>query len=453
MGTSSAFYTFVSKRKRSGKFYSYYFLWLGIQFFIVLSLIAFIFPDMWRNKIWIGQSKGMIILAFIASFIMDKVWQTVTSAGESIRATVIVQLHNVVVVGLYLCIIITTALLHRLTIPNLFIIISFTYLLLTFILAKKLKDSLFIKEEIRLRNIINEFKAYCFPLIIYGIVASVYSFADVWLLQKFSGSVQQGFYSVSVRFSAICSIATISMLTVFWKEISEANELGNKARLYQLYIKTTRALYSVGAAGACFLIPFSKELLVFFMGSKYEAGWFCLVVMFLHPIHESLGQIISSYVYATEQTRLYTKVGIITMICSIFVSYFVLAPRTAKIPGLALGSVGLALKMVILQIITINLLAYFICKKEKWRFSFLYQFEIIGLLLIASFLIKGFFSNIFYLLGIPLYPMLNMVFSLPLYILVVGLIVYLFPNLSGLERKQITNSIQSLYGFLRVKHS
>jgi O-antigen/teichoic acid export membrane protein len=451
MGTSSAFYTFLSQRKRSPKFYLYYFSWIGMQFIMVLLLVAFIFPDAWRNKIWLGHPKGIIILAFVASFMMNKLWNTVTQAGESIRATVIVQMHNISIAGLYLCIVLGMFFLRLITIVNLFIAIAFVYFLLSFILGKRIRGSLVVKEDVKLRKVFNEFKIYCIPLVVYGIVGFAYSAADLWLLQRFGGAVQQGFYSVGLRFSAICLIATTSMLKVFWKEIAEANELGNKERLHYLYTKISRGLCFVGAAGACFLIPFSREILVFFLGPKYEAGWLCLAIMFLFPIHQSLVQINGVYCKATAQTKLRSKMGIIMMIISIPVTYFVLASSSNIIPGLGLGSVGLALKMVILQIVAANILAYFVCKLSGWRFDFLYQFGSIIILLIASFAIKGLLNLIFHISRISFHPVVSMGFCMPVYILAVGLIVYLFPNLSGLERKQITNSVRSLYGFLRTR--
>ncbi len=442
MGTSSAFYTFLSQRKRSSKFYLYYFLWLIIQFILVLLFIALIFPESWRNTIWLGQTKGLIMLAFLASFMMTKVWQTVIQAGESIRATVGVQLRNVILSGLYLCIVLVMVFLHSMTIPNLFIVIAFIYFLFAFVLARRLKDNLIATEEAKLSNIINEFKTYCTPLVIYGVVSFVYSFADIWLLQRFAGAIQQGFYFVGYKFGAICLIATTSMSRIFWKEIVEANELGNKERLYYLYRKTSRGLYFVSAIGACFLIPFGREILVFLLGPEYEAGWLCLAIMFLYPIHQSLGQINGSYFYATAHTKLYSKLGITMMMIGIPVTYFVLASHSALIPGLELGSVGLALKMVILQIAGVNVFTYFICKLSGWKFDILYQFVTIGLLLCVSFAIKSFLGWIFHISNVHFYPIALMALCMPFYILMTGLIIYLFPGLAGTRRKEILGLIR-----------
>ncbi len=442
MGTPTAFYTFLSQKKRGMKFYIYYFLWTLIQFLVILSLIAVIFPGSWLEKIWLGHKKGMIVMAFMASFMMNKVWQIATYAGESIRATIIVQLHNIIIAGLYLCLVFIMFFLQCLSIQNIFIIIALIYFLLSFLLMNRLKADLTVKEKVTLSDIINEFKAYCAPLVFYSIAGFFYSFADMWLLQKFGGAVQQGFYSIGLRFSSICLIATTSILQVFWKEIAEANASGNRQRLYYLYTRISRALCFIGAAGACFLIPFSREILIFLFGSKYETGWLCLAVMFLYPVHQSLGQINGTYFFASAQTRLYTKIGIFFMIISIPTAYFLLAPSSGAIKGLGLNSTGMALKMVILQAIGVNVSTYYISRVSGWKFSFLYQFGTIGLLLFASFAIKIFLMWFFNTLNVFFHPLVVMVFCAPFYILAVGLVLYLFPGLSGLEKREVLNFLK-----------
>lgn len=442
MGTSTAFYTFLSQRKRTIKFYTYYLSWTGMQFIVILSLIAFIFPDSWRNKIWLGHNKELIILAFVASFILNRLWQSVMQSGESVRATVTVQLHNIIIGVFYLCVLLVMFFLGLVTINNLFILISISYFLVSFILAGNLKGKLIVEGEDRLRDVINEFRIYCLPLFIYTIISFFHLFADIWLLQKFGGAAQQGFYSVGLRFNAICLIATTSMLRVFWKEIAEANELGNKERVYYLYIRISRGLCFVGALAACFLIPFSREILIVLLGDKYEAGWLCLAIMFLFPIHQSLSHINASYTYATGKTRLYSKIGIIMMIVSIFVTYFVLASPSSIIPGLGMGSAGLALKMVVIQIISVNVLTYFICRSSRWSFNFLYQFGIIILLFSASLAVKAFLGGLFHVLNVTIHPLALMVSCIPVYVSAIGVIVYFFPSISGLERKNVTSIIQ-----------
>ena len=104
----------------------------------------------------------------------------------------------------------------------------------------------------------------------------------------------------------------------------------------------------------------------------------------------------TAYFYAMSQTKLRSNLGIIGMTLSIPVTYFVLAPSSAAVPGMDLGSVGLALKMVVLHIIGVNIATYFICKLPGWRFDFLYQVMDIAILLTGSFAIKGVLDLVFH---------------------------------------------------------
>jgi O-antigen/teichoic acid export membrane protein len=443
MGTSAAFYTFLSQRKHSPKFYLYYISWLTVQFVLILVLIAFIFPQTWRDKMWLGLPKKMIILSFLASFMATKIWPTVMQAGETIRATVVVQLGNILLATLYFCVVLAMAVLRRFTIPNLFAALICINLLFSLILAKRLKNALVAEAEDGFSNVFAKFRSYCGPLAIYGLVGFAYSFADIWLLQKFGRAVEQGLYYVGYRFGAVCLIATTSILRIFWKEIAEANEFNDKKRIYYLYVKTSRSLYFVSAFGACFLIPFSKEILAL-LGSEYESGYICLAIMFIYPVYQSLGQINGSYFLATGRTGLYSKIGITMRIVSVPVTYLVLAPSSNMIPGLGLGSVGLALKMVILVVITVNISYFFISKISNWRFSIFNQFIIIGLLLGTSFVIKIFLIWVWHVLDIPFSGLLTMIFCVPIYVLIAGVIIYLFPGLGGLERKQIISFVRYL---------
>jgi len=441
MGTSSAFYTFLSQRKHSLRFYLYYISWLVIQFIFALVLIAFIFPQAWRDKIWMGLPKNMIILSFLASFMITKIWPTVIQVGEAIRATVVVQVGNIFLAFFYFCVVLAMFFLNCFTISNLFVSLICTNLVFSFILANRLKTELIAKADEDFSDVFDKFRSYCTPLAFYGLAGFFYSFADVWLLQKFGGAVEQGLYSVGYRFGAICLIATTSLEKIFWKEIAEANEFNDKERLGYLHMKASRSMYFIGAFGACFLIPFSREILSL-LGSEYEAGYMCLAIIFIYPVYQSLGQVNGNYLLATGQTGLRSKIGIIMMIVSVPVTYFVLAPSSNLIPGLGLGSVGMALKMVILVAITVNISRFFICTISNWIFGFFNQFIVIGLLLAASFAIKIFLIWIWHVLGTPLSPLLTMIFCVPIYVLIAGIIIYLFPKLGGLERRQIRSLVR-----------
>jgi len=238
------------------------------------------------------------------------------------------------------------------------------------------------------RTVFREFAVYCTPLIVYGCVGFLYTFADRWLLQRFGGSEQQGFFAIGQQVANISLIATTSILRVFWKEVAEALHRQDHQRVRTLYASVSRSLFFVGAAVSCLLIPYSREILTRTVGIGYDRAGPCLAIMLLYPVHQSLGQIQGTFFFASEDTKRYARIGLLTMALSIPIAYFILAPRSAAIPGLGLGAVGLAIKMVLLQIVGVNLQLYVIARTHGWAYDFTYQAVVLGTLLGSAWACK-----------------------------------------------------------------
>lgn len=443
MGSSSAFYTFLSQKKREKVFYVYYVLWLIVQFVLISLLVSVLFPETWRKAIWLGHTKGVIFLAFAASFTMTKIWQAVSQIGESVRETIIVQKYSLVLTIIYFFIIAVLAWTETISINRLFGVTIILHLLFSVLLAKRLKEYLIDVEKGDSGKVLKEFLDYCKPLVIYGAAGFIYSFADTWLLQKFGGAIEQGFYSIALKFSTICLIVTSSILSVFWKEAAEAHKQNNKERLYKLFTKTSQSIFFVGAFMACFLIPFSRDLIRLFLGTAYEATWPSLAIMFLYPVYGALGQISGSYFYSISETKIYSTIGIIGQCISVPITYLFLAPKTAAIPGLGLGSIGLSIKTVAFTMIMVNVMIYFICKISKWPKNFFYQSQIIIFLLIISFASRWLAMVIVGHGNFPYPDLIIMAASAIFYFVLAGGLAYKVPALTGFKRQELLDFLKT----------
>jgi O-antigen/teichoic acid export membrane protein len=386
LGTSEAFFTFIARRKRGPRFFVTYFCWLSLQLVLALGLLGLVFPHVWLDALWLGQSRGAILLAFAAGLFTTQLWTGVLRLGEAARATVLVQVANVVRVLLHLTLVAIALFLHRLTVN----------LVLTFLVGEYALGAVVLTPRLLRMNlapggepepgwsaIITEFSAFVRPLVAYLGVSFLYVFADRWLLQRFGGSVQQGLFSVGQQFANIALLATAAILNVFWKEVAEAAERNDPVRLERLLRSVSAALYFVGAWICCLLIPYTGLILRWSVGAQYSAGAVCLAMMLLYPVHQSLGQIQGTFFYATSDTGRYATISIITSLASLPLSYLLLASPEAIVPGLGWGAVGLAGKMVGWQIVVVNVQGWFIARHHHWRLHAGFQFCLLGLLLAA----------------------------------------------------------------------
>lgn len=440
MASSSAFYTFISQRQRGKRFFLYYGGWVLFQLLILLLFVLFL-SDSIRQKIWLGHPFGLVLLALLASFAMNQLWRLAAQIGESIRDTVGVQMRNLALVLSYLVCVAALAGFHIVSVKNLFILNIILYLLFSILYGRRIYlTGILSKEEgENLRGVLGEFRSFCLPLVIYTGFGFLYSFADYWLLQKFGGSVQQGYYAIGARFAALSLIATTSMLRIFWKEIAEAHSLDNMDRVRLLYHRVSRSLYFVGALISCVMIPFSREILALLLGASYQAAWLPLSLMFLYPIHQSMGQITGTMFYATGKTKTQSYIGIFFMAISIPIAYILLAPKSAIVPGFQLGAIGLAMKMVGCQILGVNISAFFVAKYINAPFDWSHQIIVLLLLLPIGFLSKLFTQYILSLTSLDGYTILVMAISGIFYMVSAAILIRYFPSIAGLNRQQINH--------------
>jgi O-antigen/teichoic acid export membrane protein len=295
------------------------------------------------------------------------------------------------------------------------------------------------------RAVLREFWRYCLPLVPYTWLGFVYEFADRWLLQNHGGSIEQAFYSVGQQFGAVAALATASVMNVFWKEIAEAHHRDNLERVAMLYRKVSRGLFFIAAAIAGFLVPWAAEILRIVLGPAYVGGATALAVMLLYPLHQSMGQIGGTMMYATGHVRAQVIIGMAFMATSIVVTYFVLAPVDATIPGFSLGSAGLAAKMVILQILSVNAVAFYLARSLQVRFDWTYQLVGSVVCLMAGWLAHiaaWSWFDMSVLAGVAM----GMLIAACLYVFLLCAVIWSMPALAGLERDEIAGLIRRVRG-------
>lgn len=440
MGTSSAFYTFISHNMRGKKFYIYYVFWVFIRFSMLLLFVLLV-PAVWGEKIWLGHSKELIFLALLTVFSMNQIWQFAGQVGESIRDTVGVQVRNLVLATSFLISILLLIKTNLLSIRVLFVTNTALYLVLALLYGARLYRSsiLITQKNERFRDILREFKIYCAPLLLYTWLGFLYTFADYWLLQRFGGAVQQGYYAIGAQFAAISLLATTSIVQVFWKEIAEANAQQNMARMRVLYQKVSRTLYFVGALVSCILIPFSRETISLLLGPNYAEGWPVFALMLLYPIHQALGQITGTMLFAVGRTKTKARIGLIFMGTSIVMTVFFLSPRTWVIPGLELGAIGLALKMVICQLLDVTLMGVCVARFLSIQYDWFYQVYIVLALLFGGFISKAAVCKVMTIFNLVDSGILTMIVAGFLYLSLASALLWYRPEIAGIERGQIRN--------------
>ena len=264
-------------------------------------------------------------------------------------------------------------------------------------------------------------------------------FADRWMLQQWGGAAEQAFYAVASQFASIALLATSSVIRIFWKEIAEAHHRSDRARVEWLYTKASRGLYFIGAVFAGGLLPWTEEIIQLTLGAAYAGGVTTLMIMFLYPVHQSLGQIGGTMFYATGHTRIYTINGAVTLAVSLVIAYIILAPTDAVIPGLALASQGLAWKMLGVQFLAVNIQNYILARVFKWKFDWQYQVVAIAVTISVGWFVKIMVTGI-----VAAHISVALTVAGSLYFVLILAVLFLMPFVAGIEREELHHALNRL---------
>lgn len=168
-------------------------------------------------------------------------------------------------------------------------------------------------------------------------------------------------------------------------------------------------------------------------GEKYEGANLAIMIMAFYPMHQTFGRLNGSFFLATDNTKLYSNIGIIFLVIGLPFTFFVLAP--SNLYGLELSSLGLAIKMVIIQIIGVNIEIWFISKKLNFSFFSILTKQFVIVFFLGLFaLLSLWFGNYYFDEIIPSFFLSGIIYSL-----LVVTFIFLFPNTISVTRDEIKN--------------
>jgi len=285
-----------------------------------------------------------------------------------------------------------------------------------------------IKEEIKAKSIY--FWNYSSPLLFYSFSGMIIALFDNWLLMKIAGPVQQAFFGLAFKLSAISFMFTGAMTQLITREFSIAHGKNDKAYLAALFYKYIPLLYFVASIFSVFFIVNAGLFTNIFGGVEFENGTIPVAIMLLYPVHQTYGQLSGSLFYSTGQTKLYRNIGISMLPLGLVFTWLALGP--SKYGGYELGALGLAIKTVFLQFIAVNVQLYFNSKYLNLSFIkyLFHQFFVLVVLFFVAILSKWVFSSVFNNL------ILSTLLSGLVYSIFILFVLYNFPLLISMAKNQ-----------------
>ena len=205
-----------------------------------------------------------------------------------------------------------------------------------------------------------EFRRYSMPLFVTALCSALALSGERWMLQFFSGSVEQGYFSLAQKVGMACFLFVTAMTPLLMRELAVAHGKKDPLEMARLLDRYAPMVYAVAAWLSCFALVEAPAVLRLFGGERFEHALLSVQIMALYPIHQGYGQIAGAVFYATGETVRLRNVTFLILGIGLAASWLLLAP--AHLGGLRLGAEGLAWKMLLVQFSGVNLML-FLCRR------------------------------------------------------------------------------------------
>lgn len=450
-GTPNAFYTKLSKNQKDNKLIKFYFIFILLTFvlcFVFLQIVQILGKS---EEVWPDVEIGIVYAGLVFS-ILTFLIATFKNINDAIGITSFSEKSIVVqrLLGL-----IFIAILYFLSAINIWTFFLYHYLMMFYLLfvwikmLKKLGISPWVKKlfSVDVKKYTKEFYDYSHPLILMSFVTLVVNIGDRWLLQKFGGSVEQGYFSFANQISVLCFVFSSAMTPLLMREFTIAFGKKNFELMASLFKKNIPLLYFIGAFISVF-VAFNKDSIIQIVaGDEYINGSIAFMLMAFYPIQQSYGQLSGALFFATDQTKLYTNIGISVSIIGLLTTFIFISPNS--LGGLNLGATGLAIKFLLIQFLGVTIGLYFNTKYLKLSFIKFMGHKILVVLILS---LLAYIINITVTLHITnIY--LQFIYSGFLYLISVLILLFLYPRIIVQDRKGILNFIKPIIEYFNAKRN
>ena len=445
-GAQQAFFTFSSQERASGPLTRLYALVLGAQLAVVVTVIGVAAATGTTGWLWHEQRLDQIVLVTAVDWLMFLAI-SLQQLGDSKGLTAYLQLSGAAVAALTLIGLVLLQLGGALDFYS-FVWLNMAGVGLTCVVQG---HRLLVKNRallwsgtVKIRVYAERWWRFTKPLIFLQLYLPVVAYLGVYLIQTWYGSEQQGFYALALQWSTLAMVFTNSGVWIFWREVAHHSAGGDLQHAARTYERFSRLFVFLALALAFWLSASSTILVQIVAGARFRAAGSVLAIMAFYPVSQTMNQLAAASLKATERTATYAYWTVLFSIPDLVLTYVLLAPASAPVPGFHMGAIGMAMKTALYGLVVALAYDWLNCRFLGILYARALGRRAVGLFAIGATAVVLIGAGVPWLQRSGMGPFTALMLSSLGYAAAILLMVWLWPGLAGLSRAQIVHGVRSL---------
>jgi len=441
-GIYQAYFNYNSKNENS-----YYINRWFITYAILVSCLLFTFTILsvtfMKDTFWNGI-KVLDIYIVLLLIIAIEIQSEINNYGHSKSLTIPIQNIKIYFLIVQVLVVSTLFYLSKLNIYSFSITLissHITFSLFAIRIFRKQKVIGILPEKLMdnpYSDLSKEIYSFSYPLITLALVTSSAMFFDRWFLQNTFGAVDQGFFHFADRLSVSILIFNGAIIPIMQKEfVGLSQDLIKLKKKYEKFL----LIFFFISNFLIFCILFNINILIdVLLNEQYKSAYYVILIVVIGTVFRSLGQFQSILLISINKTKIIRDVGLWMLFLGFIFTFILLVPKEKSFGmGFGLGAMGLAIKFLLLEILSATIMYLYINKHLKFtRYLFFKLFRISTFLFFLMYIVKSCIQTIFYSLGINGDLFLGLVNIITFSILVSTFIIK-FPILVGFDKLDLSS--------------
>tara|TARA_B100000795_G_C22762762_1_gene424349 strand:+ start:142 stop:1578 length:1437 start_codon:yes stop_codon:yes gene_type:complete len=199
--------------------------------------------------------------------------------------------------------------------------------------------------------IAKDFYIYVKPLVIFSLVAAVYSYLGKYVLQATSGSKEQGYYNFAFQITMIPVGFIYSIMTIFLSEMTKKFKNNDIVGVKKIFNFSINKLFAIHAIISFFLLINAIDLVRLLVGEPYVFAVPAIQVLSIFSLFNTLGMFSSNIYFSSNRNKLYGIINTSTMFVGIlsyiiFFYFYKLNSYTLSIVVLAFYTIRVIIQLI-----------------------------------------------------------------------------------------------------------
>jgi O-antigen/teichoic acid export membrane protein len=444
-GAQQAFFTFSSQERSSGPLTKLYALVLGGQFALVLALIGIAALTGKIDWLWHAQRLDHIFLVTVLDWTLFLAL-SLQQLGDTKAHTAYPQLTGAAVslatlLGLLVLRFSRTLGFYTFVWLNLAgTLLMCSTLIYRFLVRNRAQ---FWVGAVEPRRYAKRWWRFARPLILPQYYLPLVAYLGLYLIQKWYGSAEQGYYALALQWSAFAMVFTTSGVSIFWREV--AHHAGQDLRhTAQVYEKFSTLFFFLAVVLSCGLSAGSGLLVQLVAGERFRAAGVVLAIMAFYPISQTINQLTAASMKATERTASYARWSVLLSVPDLLLTYLLVAPTTAPVPGLHLGAIGMAIRTAFYGLLTAGVYDWLNCRFFKIGYARVLIRKLAVAAVVGVLAILLLRSGGVWLQRMGMGAVAALTLASGAYAAAVAMMVLRWPGAAGISREQLVRRVRLL---------